>query len=114
MTDHAHRLAGLGKFAHEAKGVLVHAHRVRIADAARNNEPVVRVGSHIADRSVDVERVRFFVVVEALDLARLERDELRLPARRGYGVPRLGELDLLDHVGRQEGDLLSVQVRHVT
>jgi hypothetical protein len=52
-------------------------------------------------------------VVEPLDLALLERHELGTAARILDGFPRLGELDLLDHVGREERDLLSVELGHV-
>src|SRR5262249_43083947 len=53
-------------------GILVRPHRVRVADAARDDERVVVVGPRLLDRPVDLERVGLVVVVEALDLAFLE------------------------------------------
>ncbi len=44
-------------------------------------------------------------MVYALDAARLERDQLRRGAVLLDDLPRLGQLDLLDAVGGQEGDL---------
>ena len=52
-------------------------------------------------------------MVEGLDLPRLEGDEFRPAARILDGLPRLGELDLLDHVGREEGDFPSVAISHL-
>lgn len=51
-------------------------------------------------------------MVEALDLAFLERDELRLGAGVLERLARLDELDLLEHVRGEDRDSLAVQVRH--
>ena len=113
-ADPARPLVGaVGRLSPE-KGhrVLVEAHRVRIADPARDHECVVLLRADIGDLAVDVEGVGLVVVVEALDLALLERDELRLATGLFDRLPRLGELDLLDHVRREKGDLLTVQVSH--
>jgi hypothetical protein len=49
-------------------------------------------------------------LVEALDLARLQRDELGLGAGLPQGLARLLELDLLEHVGRENRDLLPLEL----
>jgi hypothetical protein len=41
-------------------------------------------------------------VVEALDLALLERNELGCRPGLLHRLPRFGQLDLLDHVGGEE------------
>ena len=91
-------------------GVLVRAQEVGVRDAARQHEPVVvgRVG--VGHGLVDLERVGLVEVVEGLDLAVLERDQLRRPAGLLDRLPRLGQLDLLDAlVGGEERDLLALQ-----
>jgi len=72
VADDADRFALLEELAHELDRVLVHAHRVRVADPARDHERVVVVGAGFLDGPVDLERVRLVVVVEPLDLALLE------------------------------------------
>src|SRR5262249_13378437 len=109
VADDADRLPRLEEAPHEGDGVLVGAHLVRVADAPGDHEPVVIVRAGLLDRAVDLERVRLVVVVEGLDLPFTERDELRLRALLLDGVPRLGELDLFDHVGRQKRNSLSLQ-----
>jgi hypothetical protein len=52
--------------------------------------------------------VRLVVVVEALDLTFLERDEVDVRPCLLDRLPWLGELDLLDHVGGEERNLLAV------
>lgn len=89
MADGRHRIARVEQLADEADGVLVQPKRVGVPDAAREDEPVVVVGAGVLDGAVDAERVGLVVVVEALDLALLERDELRRPAGRLDRLPRL-------------------------
>ena len=87
-----------------------HPHRVRVADAARDHERVVVVDARVLDGAVDLERVGLVVVVEALDLALLERDQLRRAAGLLDRLPRLRQLDLLDHVGGEERNALALQL----
>jgi hypothetical protein len=69
----------------------------------------VRVG----DGPVDLELVTVVEVIEALDLAVLQRDQLGLAAFALHRLPGLGELDLLHPIGRQERDPLALEpVRH--
>src|SRR5919109_1707026 len=78
-----------------------------------HHERVVVTGLRFLDSAVDLERVGLVVVVETLDLALLERDELDLGALFLDGLPRLGQFDLLDHVGGEERHALALQlVRH--
>src|SRR5581483_11012941 len=53
------------------------------------------------------------VVVETLDLALLDRDQLDLGSGILERLPWLGELDLLDHVGRDDGAFRARQIRHL-
>ena len=89
--------------------VLVRAQEVRVRHAAREHEPVVvgRVG--VGDRLVDGERVGLVEMVERLDLTVLDRDQLGLAARLLDGLPRLGQLHLLDAFGGEERDRLALQ-----
>ena len=113
MADHCDRLALFEELADEVHGVLIRAQRVGVADPAGLHEAVVVRCVHFLDRLVDLEGVGLVVVVEALDLAGLQRHELRLSAGFLHGLPRLRQLDLFDHVGREERDLLALQlVRH--
>src|SRR3954468_3038916 len=48
--------------------------------------------------------------LKALDLALLDREQLRCPAGLLDRLPRLGQLDLLDHVGGDERDALAIQL----
>ena len=90
--------------------VLVGAQEVGVRDAAGQHEPVVvgRVG--VRDGLVDRERVGLVEVVEGLHLAVLGRDQLRRAARLLDGLPRLGQLHLLDAFGGEERDLLALSV----
>ena len=95
---------------HEAHRVPVRPQDVRVDHAARQDEPVVlrRVG--VLHGRVDRERVGLVVVVEPLDLAALERDQLRGAAGLLDGLPGLSQLDLLDPVRGEEGDALALQL----
>ena len=108
VADHADRLGLLEERLDEAHGVLVHAQEVGVGDAARQHQPVVvgRVG--VGDGLVDRERVGLVEVVEGLDLAVLDRDQLGLPAGLLDGLPRLGQLHLLDALGGEERDRLAL------
>jgi hypothetical protein len=110
MADGAHRLALLEEGAHEAHGVGVGPQDVRVDDATRKDEPVVvrRVG--VLHGNVHREGVGLVVMVEPLDLARLERDEVGVAARFLDRLPGLGQLHLLHAVGREERDSLALEL----
>ena len=110
MADRADRLAGLDEAAHEADRVLVAAQEVGIGDPAGQHEAVVVGGVGVGNGLVDLDLVAVIEVLERLHLAVLERDQLDLGARLLDGVEWLLQLDLLDSVRKQEGDLLAVQV----
>ena len=60
---------------------------------------------------VDGERVRLVEVVEGLHLTRLGGEQPRRAAGLLYGLPGLGQLDLLDALGRdQERDRAALQL----
>ena len=65
-----------------ATASVVGAQEVGVGDAAGQQQPVVVVGVGVGDRLVDRERVALVEVVEGLDLARLERQQLDRRARR--------------------------------
>jgi hypothetical protein len=108
VADNGHRLALLEEPRDEPDGVLVGAQGVRVGHATGEHERVVLARVRFRDLTVDAERVGLVQMVEALNLSRLERDELGLPARFLDRLPRLGQLDLLYPVGREEGDPLAV------
>ena len=112
VADGRDRLACVEELADELHGVLVGPHCVRVADPAGKDERVVVVRARILDGAVDRERVRLVVVVEPLDLALLERHQVDLAARVLHSLPRLRQLDLLDHVGCKERDFLPLQISH--
>ena len=82
VADRADRLPGLEEGAHEGHRVGVHAQEVGVGDAAGRHEPVVVVGVGIGHRLVGREGVALVEVVEALELALLQRDRGRPPPRR--------------------------------
>ena len=106
MADDADRLAALRELPDERDHVLVGAQLIRVRDAAREHERVVFVRLRLLDRPVDLERVSLVEVVPGLHLAVLDRDQLGLRTRLLDRLPRLGQLDLLDAFGCDEGDLL--------
>src|SRR4051794_26519238 len=115
VADDRHRLPGVVEPAHEGDGVLVPAQLVRVTDAAGHEERVVVVVRDLVDRAIDLDRVRRVEVVEALDLAVFERDDLDLCALVLERLPRFLELDPLEHVGGEDRDLLAFQhVSHWT
>jgi hypothetical protein len=59
---------------------------------------------------VNLVLVGLVVVVEALELAGLDRDQLRRRAGFLERLARLDELDLLDHVRGDDRDLLPLQL----
>jgi hypothetical protein len=90
---------------HERDGVLVGAQRVGVRDPARQHERVEVLGGDVGDGLVDLLGVGLVEVVEHLDLARPGTDEDGLVAGVREGLPRLGELDLLDPLmGDEECD----------
>ena len=96
MADRADRLALVEEVAHEAHGVLVLTQVVGVPDAAGEDERVVVVRACLLDRLVDLERAGFVVVVEALDLAVLQRNELELGTGILERLPRPRQLGLLE------------------
>src|SRR5215212_8665649 len=114
VADRPHRLAGLKEVLDEADGVLVDAQVVRVDRPSREDEALVVVDRGVADLAVDRDRVALVDVgVHRLDLAGVGRKELGLGARLLHGLARLVELDVLDAVGGEDRDLLSLKlVRH--
>jgi hypothetical protein len=112
VADDPDRLPRLDEVADERDGVLVGPKRIGVPDSAGQHQRVVFANAHVVDRAVDLERVRLVVVVEALDPAFFERDEFSLPARLFDRLPRLRQFDLLNHVGREERDLLVGKIWH--
>src|SRR4051812_19646089 len=113
VADRRDRLVGLGEGGRELDGVLVGPQEVAVRDAARDEQAVVVVDAHVGDRLVDRELVAVVEVVEGLDLAGVEADELGARAGLLERLARLGQLDLLDAVGGEDRDLLAVQLAHV-
>ena len=106
MADDADRLPGRSEVANEGDDVLVRAQLVRVGDASRKDEAVVVVDVRLLDRLVDLEGAALVEVLPGLHLAALDRDQLGLRTRLLDRLPRLGQLDLLDAFGCDEGDLL--------
>jgi hypothetical protein len=75
VADHGHRLLRLGEGRDERDRVLVAAQLVGIADSAGDQQRVVVVGGDLLDGLVDRDLVGRFEVVEALDLAVVDRDD---------------------------------------
>src|SRR5206468_8892463 len=113
VADDAHRLALLREVAHEADRVLVQAQLIGVPDAAGYEQRVVIRGLDLLDGLVDREAVRRVEVVEPTDLAVVDRDQLGLRSGRLERLARLRQLDLLEHVGREDRDPLAVQLAHV-
>ncbi len=83
---------------------------VGVRDAAGQHQAVVVAGVGVGDDHVDGERVALVEVVERLDLARLGRDQVGLGAGVLDRLARLGQLDLLDALVRdEERDPLALQ-----
>src|SRR6185436_6714183 len=109
VADRRDRLVRLGEVGREAHGALVGAQEVAVRDAARDQQAVVVAGADLVERAVDLVAVRVVEVVEALDLARLEAHELGCRARVLERLARLGELNLLDAVRREDRDLRAIK-----
>ncbi|CAN5796112.1 hypothetical protein BH24CHL6_BH24CHL6_06580 [soil metagenome] len=110
VADCRHRLVLLEEPAREVDRVPVHAQKVGILDAARNDKAVVRVRSHVGYGAIDAERVALIHPVDPLDLTALDRDQLDLGAGLAGSLPRSLQFDLLDAVGGDESDLLASQL----
>src|SRR3546814_6098973 len=79
--------------------------------AAGQDDAVELIDLDLTGGAVDLEAVSRLQVVERLCGAAVRGHEEGLPARRFHGLPRLGELHLLDAlVGDEEGDLLVGQL----
>jgi bacterioferritin len=112
VADGAHRLLGLDERAHEGNGVRVGAQEVGVGHAAGQHESVVVVGAGVGSRLVSDERLALVEVLETLERALLQRDQVDLGALVLDRLQRVGQLDLLDPVGGQEGNALAVQLAH--
>jgi hypothetical protein len=108
VADRRDRLAGLEERPHEGDRVLVVAQEVGVGDTAREHQAVVVAGGGLGHGLVDREGVTLVEVVEALDLAGLEGDQMRRAAGLLDRLAWLGIFDLLDPVGRQERDGLAL------
>src|SRR3954451_20674097 len=113
VADRRDRLLGLREGGREVHGVLVGAQKVAVRDAAGNQQAVVVVRAGVRDLLVDRQLVAVVEVVEGLDLAGVEAEELGARAGLLERLARLGQLDLLDAVGGEDRDLLAVQLAHV-
>src|SRR3954454_22125125 len=114
VADRGDRLVRLREVGGELDRALVGTQEVAVRNAAGDQQAVVVVGADIVERLVDRELVGVVEVVEALDLAALEADEVSLRTGVLERLARLDELDLLDAVGCEDRDLLAVQLaRHV-
>ena len=92
---------------HELHRLLIHAQLVGIHYAAREEQRVERVRVGALEREVDLELFAPMIVLPAFDLPGLRRDERGLRARFVERFAWLGELDLLDTIGRENRDALS-------
>ena len=110
VADRRDRLGLVEERAHERDRVLVGAQEVGVGDAAGQHQAVVARGVGRRRGVVDRERVALVEVVEALDVAGLERDQLRRAAGVLDGLPRIGQLHLLHAVGGEERDRLALQL----
>src|SRR2546421_1301011 len=110
VADDADRLAARREVADERDDVLVRPELVGVRHAAREDEPVVIRRLRLLDRLVDLEAAALVEVLPSLNLAVLDRDQLRLAAGLLDRLPRLGQLGLLDTLRRDEGDLLALQL----
>ena len=115
VADHADRLAASSKnVLHERDRVVVHPQAVRVGDAARQDQPVVVVGAGVADAlsTVNLSAGSMCAFIAWISPV-VERQQLGRAAGVLDRLARLDELDLLDAVGGDDRDLLSVQVlRH--
>ena len=84
--------------------------RRRPAGPGRRSRPRPRPPTVLSTVNVS----RLVEVVEGLDLAVLDRQQLGLCRRPPRRPSRAGQLDLLDALGREERDLLAIQRRHVS
>jgi hypothetical protein len=95
---------------HEPHGVGVVAQEVGVGDPAGQHQPVVVAGAGLRDGLVDREGVTLVEVVEALDLASLQRHQVGGATGLLDRLAGLGVLDLLDAVGCEERDGLALQL----
>src|SRR3954453_9776370 len=110
MANSRHWLLPFDEVAHEPDCILVAAQLVGVTDAARDEERVVVGRGSLLDRPVDLPLVGGREMVEALDLAWVDRDDLRRRACALERLPRLLEFDTLEHVGREDRDLLACEL----
>jgi hypothetical protein len=111
VTDRGHRLALLEERAREADRRLLGAQVVGVGDSARKDQAVVITGIDLVNRPIGIEGVALVQMVEGLDLALLRSNEVDLCAGVSNGAQRLGELDLLDALVRdQKRNLFSLQL----
>src|SRR4051812_8030288 len=110
VADRGDRLVRRGERGREPDGVLVGAQEVAVGHAAGDQQAVVVVGADVRDLAVDLELLGVVQVVEALDLALFEADELGRRAGLLERLAGLDELHLLDAVGGEDRDLLAVQL----
>ena len=108
MADDADGLPFVDEALDELNCCFIRPEEVRVGDPAWEDERVVVANVGVRDEPVDREPVCVVQVVEPLDLSLLDREELWL----GSGVPdRLSgllQLHLLNPVGGEERNLLSL------
>jgi len=111
VADGADGLAGLEELLDERDRVLILAQVVGVDGPAREDQPGVVLRRGVCHLLVDGElRCLLDVVVHRLDLARLQREQLGLPAGLLHGLLGLLVLDLLNAVRGQDRDRLSLQL----
>ena len=104
MTDSGDRLAGLDERTDEGDGFGLQAQRVRADDASRQYQRVIIRAGSLFQRAIDRDPVALVMMVEALNRARLVRNNMHLGAFLFQSFHRRGQLHLLEPIGRQDGD----------
>jgi hypothetical protein len=83
---------------------------VGVGDPAGQDQGIVIAALDLGNNPVNLKSIALIEMVESLNLARLERDEIDLGTRLLQRTPWFDQLNLLHSISRKHGDFVVVQL----
>ena len=104
VADRRDRLAALHEMLHERHRLGIDAQRIRVGNAARQNQRIEPLRRNTPEIMIDRDFIALLVMVHSLDLTTLRRNDDDLGTSCLQRLHRFGQFDLLETIRGQHGD----------